>query len=172
MDSSHPFDLTLLLAAILHRATRWVGTPHGYLCLLNPLVDKLEVVYATGLAEAHIAAHIERGEGVAGKTWATGEVQVVSLYHQWSGRVAQQRRENRPQVTSIMGVPLSLNNVVLGVMGLFVTDPERTFTPEEVDFFTRMEASAGTILNNAIHAPENPVVTYIEAFHLAVPEPP
>lgn len=71
-----------------------------------------------------------------------------------------------------MGVPLYLNNAVLGVIGLFVTNPERTFTPEEVDFFTRMGASAGTILNNAIHAPEDPVATYIEAFHLVVPEPP
>lgn len=172
MDIPHPLDITLLLAAILHRANRWVGTSHGYLCLLNPLVDKMEVVYATGLAEAHVGAHIVRGEGVAGKTWDTGEVQVVSQYSQWSGRVSRQRRENRPEVTSIMGVPICLNNEVVGVMGLFVIDPARTFTPQEVEFFTRMGASAGTIANNAIHAPEEPVSAYIEAFHLAVPEPP
>jgi hypothetical protein len=45
MDSPHPLDITLLLAPILHRAKRWVGTPYGYLCLLNPLVNKMEVVY-------------------------------------------------------------------------------------------------------------------------------
>lgn len=172
MDSSDPFDLTLLLAAILHRALKWVGTPHGYLCLLSPTGDTMEVAYATGLAEIHVGRTVARGTGVVGLAWETREVRVVSNYAQWSGRMDDPRRSEAPQVSSVMAVPLRLNAEVIGVMGLFVTDPARTFTPEEIQFFTDLGTTAGMILDRATHIPGDPMATHIATFYHAVSEPP
>jgi GAF domain-containing protein len=169
VDSSDPLDLTLLLAAILHRAEKWVGTEDGYLCLLNPALDKLEIVYGTGIASPYNDGLIERGEGLAGKVWDSGEVLLISDYAQWSGRVSDERTYNRPTAVAAIGLPIRLGDAVVGVIGLFYTEKERSFTSDDIEFLLRMGASAGMILNNAALGRGEPIHTHIEAFHQAVP---
>jgi GAF domain-containing protein len=172
MESTDPFDLTLLLAAILHRALKWVGTPHGYLCLLSQTGNTMEVAYATGLAEIHVGSTISRGAGVVGLTWENGNVQVVSSYAKWSDRLPDPRRLDAPQVSSVMGVPLSINDEVIGVMGLFIMDPTRTFTRREIQFFSDLGTTAATLLDRATHTPSDPIASYVATFYESVPHPP
>ena len=67
MESPDLLDLTVLLAAILHRAEKWIGTQHGYLCLLNRNQNKMEIVYGTGAATPYGDPFISYDEGLAGK---------------------------------------------------------------------------------------------------------
>jgi GAF domain-containing protein len=171
MESSDPLDLTLLLAAILHRAQRWVGTEHGYLCLVNPAVDKMEIVYGTGVATPYNDSYIERGEGLAGKVWETEDILVIPDYGQWSGRVSDQRTQNRRTAVAAIGVPIRLAGDTVGVIGLFYTEKERQFTQEEIQFLTRMGDTAGTVLDNASRTRPDQLDTHVDAFHQAFPDP-
>lgn len=171
MESSDPLDLTLLLAAILHRAEKWVRTEHGYLCLVNTTHNKLEIVYGTGLAAPYNDGLLERGEGLAGKVWETGQVLHIKDYGQWSGRASPERTQNRPTATAAIGVPIWVGGTVVGVIGLFFAEQERQFTPDEIEFFTRIGETAGTVLANATLATPDEMPRYITAFNEAIPDP-
>lgn len=171
MESSDPLDLTLLLAAILHRAEKRVRTEHGYLCLVNARINRLEIVYGTGLASPYNDGLVERGEGLAGKVWESGDILVVEDYGTWSGRVSSERTQNRPMAVGALGVPIRLGTTVVGVIGLFLADRERRFTLEEIEFLKSLGDTAGTVLHNATMDKPEQMVGYIDAFHNALMEP-
>lgn len=171
MESSDPLDLTFLLAAILQRAEKRVGTEHGYLCLLNPTIDKLEIVYGTGLATPYNDAFVERGEGLAGKVLESGEVLVIDDYGRWSGRVSDERTQNRQMAVAALGVPIRLRGETVGVIGLFYAEPEREFSQPQIEFLIKMGETAGTILDNATRTPREQLSKHVDAFEKAFPDP-
>ncbi len=171
MESPDLLDLTVLLAAILHRAEKWIGTQHGYLCLLNRNQNKMEIVYGTGAATPYGDPFISYDEGLAGKVWSSGEVLVVEDYALWSGRINDERTRARPLVNAAVGVPILVKDEVVGVIGLFHTEKARAFTADEIAFFKRMGETAGTVLLNAVRSAPTLLDDHIRDFHEAVPEP-
>jgi diguanylate cyclase (GGDEF)-like protein len=138
-------DLGELLEAIVDRAGGLVGTPHGYLYL--PAGDStLEVQVGTGVFESKVGHRIERGQGVAGRVWDSGEPLVVDDYHSWAGR--DSRYDDVP-FRAVVGVPLRARGVVSGVLGLARVDEQRSFGDAEVGLLTRFGRLASLALENA-----------------------
>lgn len=171
MESSNALDLTLLLSAMLHRAARWIKTSHGYICLLNPLTQKMEIVYGMGLAESYVESEVGIGEGLAGMVWESNEAINIPDYRTWIHRVSDGRLN--PQVVAIaaLGVPIREGDEVVGVIGLFSLDHGREFTPEEVEFLNRLGQIAGSILDNATKSDAEPMESHIQAFNSAISGP-
>ena len=139
-------DPTELLGTIVQRAADLVGTPHGYLYLVDPLTDELVMRLGIGLQSDYIGYRLTRGAGVAGTVWATGKPLVVADYD-----ALPTRDPGLPvgMVGAVVGIPLISDGIVRGVLGLASGDLELTFGEREVDVLQRFAELAALALDNA-----------------------
>jgi PAS domain S-box-containing protein len=135
-----------LLTDIVRRASRLVGTEHGYIYLVDSLGLEMEVRVGLGFHEQHVGRRIERGEGLAGMIWQTGEPLVVENYREWPDRV--DIPEYDPLV-AVVGVPLVSEGKVTGVIALSSLEPSETFSEANVDMLSRFAHLASIAIDNS-----------------------
>jgi PAS domain S-box-containing protein len=139
-------DLDSLLENIASRACALVGTPHCNLMLLEPGETEMTMRVATGVETRFTDLRSRRGEGIIGRTWATGQPIVVDDYRRWEGR--------RPEpafdlLRAVVGVPIFSGSAVVGVLSLDYLEEGRTFGPREVEILLRLAQLASVALDNA-----------------------
>jgi PAS domain S-box-containing protein len=139
-------DITELLEAIIERATRLVESYYGWIYLLDAETNTMEVKVGTGYFHRHVGAHIERGEGLAGAIWASGELIAVPEYWGWEGRST---RYAGAQIGPAIGVPLKSSAEVVGVIGLTRSQGARPFDQDEIDLLSRFAQLAAIALESA-----------------------
>ncbi|MFH1568574.1 MAG: response regulator [Gemmatimonadota bacterium] len=109
-----------LLRALVRRACRLAGTPHGFICVLHaepagPETGDLECRSAAGAFAALEGLCLEAGEDLAGRILSSGTPQLVSGYPTWEGRSS---RLPALEVHTVVGLPLTSADRVVGVLGL------------------------------------------------------
>jgi diguanylate cyclase (GGDEF)-like protein len=139
-------ELSAVLEAIVGRAGQLIGTPHGYLYLLEPDGEEIVVRVATGAFVEHIGYRLRRGEGLAGLVWASGRADTVESYRAWDRRVPDL---DSKQIGALTGVPLLSEGQVVGVIGLAYMDDTRTFGSAELEVLERFARLASLALRNA-----------------------
>jgi PAS domain S-box-containing protein len=139
-------DIMELLEAIVERSLRLIGASYGWVYLVAPEKDALEVKVGTGLFHQYVGLRLKPGEGLAGKVWQMGQPMAVEDYHHWSGRSQQYEKE---QIGSAMGVPLKSGSEVVGITGLARTPSEPPFRQDEIDLMGRLAQLASIALENA-----------------------
>jgi diguanylate cyclase (GGDEF)-like protein/PAS domain S-box-containing protein len=139
-------DQKEVLHSIATRAAGLVGTEHAYVYLADPARDELEVAIGIGTYDRYVGYRLPRGEGVAGRVWATGSPLMVDDYDTFPGRSAA---FGSGSFKAIMGVPLTSGDEVVGVIGLGYTEPGRTFGPDDVEIVSRFAQLASIALDNA-----------------------
>jgi diguanylate cyclase (GGDEF)-like protein/PAS domain S-box-containing protein len=138
-------DSNELLGTIVRRAADLVGTPHGYVYVVDRDDDVLVLRAACGMLEQNVGELLGRGVGVAGAAWQTGELVVVPDYD-----LMPTRDPNRaPGMGSVIGIPLVSDGQVVGVLGLASGDLELSFGAREVDVLKRFGELASLALDNA-----------------------
>jgi PAS domain S-box-containing protein len=140
-------ELNILLENIVRRAGLLIGTSSGFLDLVEQETGQLKpLVGLGGLAES-LQHPVERGEGVAGTVWQTGEPLVVNDYENWPGRISGY---SRGILSSIIGIPLLSNGQVLGVLGLgFEFAAQRAFEQVDVEILIQFARLATIAIENA-----------------------
>ena len=140
-------DLNDLLGAIINRAGQLMGTPNGFVFLLDERADELEQKVGTGIFEPAVGYRLKRGEGLSGRVWALNEPIVVPDYVQWEHHV---KSPELSQVKSITAVPLRSGNRVVGTIGLaFDVRSPRQFDEAKVELVARFAELASLALDNA-----------------------
>jgi PAS domain S-box-containing protein len=150
-------DLNELLEAIVTRAGQLLGTPHGYIHLVEPFgpsqdgngttAARLECKVGVGAFVESIGFCLDRDEGLGGKVWETGQSLVVDDYNSWAGRPA--RSEPLP-IRAVLGAPLKSGSQVAGVIGIaYGVESERTFGDDEIELLNRFAELASIALDNA-----------------------
>ena len=139
-------DLDSVLTRIMNNACSLVGTPHGYLALVDEEADVLRTAVKLGLLEELGPAVMRRGEGVAGRVWESGESMSIDDYSAWSGRADG---FSRGDFYATVAVPLRAAGEVVGVIGLAYPEPGRTFEPPQVALVERFAQLASLALENA-----------------------
>ncbi len=137
---------TNLLQDIIARAGALVGTQHGYIYLLNPYAQELQVTVGTGIFQEYVSSPIKLGEGLAGRVWESGEPIVVDNYDAWEGRLVG---FGRGIMQAAVGLPLRSGSEVVGVLALAYTEQGRTFGPNEISTLSRFAELASVVLENA-----------------------
>ncbi len=139
-------DLKDLLETIVIRAGELVGTSSGNLYLLDRNAGELDCKVSIGSATMLRRTKLKRGEGVAGRVWASGEPLVIDDYDVWPGRVP-----NSPLGLqhAVCGIPMKTGDQVVGVMVLRDSEPGRRFAPETVALLGRFVQLAALALDNA-----------------------
>jgi signal transduction histidine kinase/CheY-like chemotaxis protein len=140
-------DLNELLEAIVTRAGQLLGTPHGFMYLLEPGEQEIEQKVGLGTFTSGIGYRLKRGEGVSGRVWQTGEPMVVPDYDAWEHRAPELAYN---LITTVAAVPLKSGDEVVGTIGMgYDAESERMFGDAEVELLRRFAELASLALDNA-----------------------
>jgi PAS domain S-box-containing protein len=139
-------DLDSVLTRITESACSLVGTPHGYLALLDEEGEELRTAVKLGLLERLGPSVARRGEGIAGRVWESGETIAVDDYSAWDGRASG---FDDGSFYGTVCVPLRTAGEVVGVLGLAYRQPGRSFGPTQVALVERFAQLASLALENA-----------------------
>ena len=140
----------LAAGGLLERIVAWagqvVGTPNGYICLIEPASGEMVLRLGTGAYSGLVGLRMLKREGLSGRVWETGQPLAIPDYSRWDGRVPQIAAEN---FRAVLGVPLVSGGTVIGVIGLAFSEPGRVFSDDEVTQVSRFAEVASIALDNA-----------------------
>lgn len=149
-------DLEELLEHIVARAAALVGTEHGYVFLLTPSAEdptQQDMIMRVGIGayNGFKGTKAQRGVGLAGTVWQTGEPLAVDDYRIWPGRLTLSSRDI---LRAVAGVPLKRGggkggSETVGVIGLAYLEEGRLFGEREMDALTRFAELASIAIDNA-----------------------
>jgi PAS domain S-box-containing protein len=127
-------DKEELLKSILNRACALTGTQHGYIYLLNPPEDKMQMRVGMGFFKGQLGRIVKRGEGIGGKAWEVEKVVLVEDYFSWPGRLSDKALDG---LQSVVGIPLKSKSKVEGVIGLARVNDKKQFTQADIVILSR-----------------------------------
>jgi PAS domain S-box-containing protein len=139
-------DKEELLEAILLRAARLSGTEHGYIYLLEPGDEEMQMRVGMGFFKGQLGLRVKLGEGVGGKVWKSEQPLLVDDYRLWNGRLADKSLD---ELHSVVGIPLKHERRVHGVIGLASVEPGKTFQEEDIAILGRFAELALVALDKA-----------------------
>ncbi|HSR29847.1 MAG TPA: GAF domain-containing protein, partial [Anaerolineae bacterium] len=140
-------DLNELLEDIVSRAGQLLGTPHGFMFLLEPGDDEFEQKVGLGIFAETIGVRLKRGEGASGRAWMTGEPMVIADYDAWDSRA---RIYGYNRIRAVVAVPLKSGDEVVGTIGMaYGAESDRAFSDAEVELLSRFAQLASLAIDNA-----------------------
>ncbi|WP_274378621.1 diguanylate cyclase domain-containing protein [Desulforamulus profundi] len=139
-------ELDELLEAIVFRAAALLGTEHGWIYLVNS--DHSEIILRLGIGHYKqlTGFRLQRGEGLAGKVWETGEPMTVEDYSTWSGRSP---KFDFIKIYAGVAVPLKSGQEVVGIIGIAFLEKNYPMGQEELMLLTGFAQLASIALDNA-----------------------
>ena len=135
-----------LLETIISRAAALLGTPHGFIYLLEPDGLSLVVRHGIGLFVDFLDHRMPVDSGLSGLVYREGKSVAVDDYDAWTHRAGDMPTN---VFGSVVGVPLTSGGRVVGVIGLASGSIDRTFGPREISALSRFAQLASIALDNA-----------------------
>jgi ammonium transporter len=139
-------EIAELLESVVVRAGELVGTPHGYLYLVDRHEHVVRLEVGTGIFSTTQGSTLTLGEGLTGRVWETGETVVLENYSDWDNRTERFKDAN---VNASVAVPLMHGQEVVGVLGLSYVDDVRQFDQDTVQALATFAELAAIALDNA-----------------------
>jgi signal transduction histidine kinase/CheY-like chemotaxis protein/HPt (histidine-containing phosphotransfer) domain-containing protein len=140
-------DLNELLQAIVNRAGQLLGTPHGFMFLLEPEDDEIEQKVGIGAFVNGVGFRVKKGDGVSGRVWQAGQPLIITDYDSWEHRIPD---FGYNLITSITAVPLQSNDQFIGTIGLaYGAGSGRQFDQAAIELLNRFAQLASLALDNA-----------------------
>jgi diguanylate cyclase (GGDEF)-like protein len=143
MNRHDPDDL---LDTIISRAAALVGTPHGFIYLVEPDAESLVVQHGIGVFTDFLGYRMPVDRGLSGLVYREGRAVAVDDYDTFVGRAADMPAQ---VFGAVVGVPLTSGGRVVGVIGLASGTYERTFGTREISALSRFAQLASIALDNA-----------------------
>jgi diguanylate cyclase (GGDEF)-like protein/PAS domain S-box-containing protein len=135
-----------LLRDIVVSASRLIGTPHGYVCLINEEQGICKRLIGTGAYEQEVGRVDKLTDGLIGEVYRIGKIKVVDDYSTWEKRFGDAYFDD---MHCTVQVPFKSEGRVFGTLGLSFAEPERKFTANEIDLLMRFAELASIALDNA-----------------------
>jgi PAS domain S-box-containing protein len=139
-------DKEQLLEAILERAARLSGTEHGYIYLLEPGDEQMQIQVGMGFFKSQLGLRVKKGEGMGGTVWQSEKPLLVDDYQCWEGRLTDRSLD---QLHSVVGIPLKYGSRVHGVIGLASVEAGKKFHDEDIAILGRFAELALVALDKA-----------------------
>lgn len=139
-------DKEELLEAILQRAAKLSRTENGYIYLLEPEEEEMQMRVGMGFFKSQRGRRVKIGAGVGGKVWETGRPVLVDDYRFWGDRIKDRSLD---ELRSVVGIPLKDASRFHGVIGLASVDPSRKFLGEDLAFLDQFAQIALVALDKA-----------------------
>jgi PAS domain S-box-containing protein len=139
-------DKEELLEVILLRAARLSGTEHGYIYLLEPGDEEMQMRVGMGFFKKQLGLRVKPGEGVGGKVWRSEQPLLVDDYRLWNGRLNDKSLD---ALRAVVGIPLKYENRVHGVIGLASVDSGKKFQEQDIAILGRFAELALVAIDKA-----------------------
>jgi PAS domain S-box-containing protein len=139
-------DPDALLRSIVTRAVELLRGAIGAFDLYRPDQDVLEFSVYTGISSTPGKTIFQRGEGLVGKVWETGQPLIVNDYQCWEGRV--DFWDEHLHHSAIVGVPVHWGDEFLGVLEV-MANPPRTFALADAELLSLFATQAAIAIRNA-----------------------
>jgi PAS domain S-box-containing protein len=139
-------DKEELLEAILLRAARLSGTEHGYIYLLEPGDEEMQMQVGMGFFKSQLGLRVKPGEGMGGKVWKCEQPILVDDYRCWNGRLSDKSLD---KLHSVLGIPLKDGGRIHGVIGLASVEADKKFHEEDIAILGRFAELALVALDKA-----------------------
>ena len=141
-------DLETVLQQIVQMSIGLLDAKISSIMLLDEESQELVIAAAHGLSEGYIRkGPIKVGESIAGRVIQEGKPIAVEDIRD-DPRHAYSDYARSEGLCSLLSVPLSLKDRVIGVLNIY-TDEPHTFTPHEVNLFTSLASQAAIAIENA-----------------------
>jgi transcriptional regulator with GAF, ATPase, and Fis domain len=137
-------NLQDLLQALITRAGQLLGTPHGFIYLVNPEKNVLECRVGIGIFSGVLGSTRRLGQGLSGKVWQTGQPLLIEDYQDWAERAADLDLDY-DAIGIVMGVPLKSGLQTTGVLGLA--------SQRDTGIFGERKGIAGAFCGTGSHRP-------------------
>ena len=144
LDHSDP---NAVLTTILGRASGVLGTPHGWVDLVDPDANRLVLRVGIGMFAGIQEESISIDEGVGGEVVRTGQPFAVADYDAWPGRSATIAAGW--QLGPTIAAPLKSAGRVIGVLGLAAGATARAWTERDLETLSSFARLAAIGLENA-----------------------
>ena len=138
-------DVVDLLETIINKSAEITGASTGSVFLFNESRTERIRVVATGPASAMLGSRNAIDEGAAGQVYKTGQTVLVNNYKQWEHRV--QPAETLAE--AVVYFPLKNAGEVVGIIGLWHTEPDRSFSANDVEMLDQIANLASIAYENA-----------------------
>jgi len=140
------FSLPQLLEAIGKRGLKLFQA--DYVSVWLPVGhDELELRLTQTATDSLTAGRrLKRGEGLAGEVFVTGRITRLADYQTWSGRA---ETTGEVALRAVLGVPMTWQHDVLGVLVLSHTESDRPFTNDDERAARLFATQAAAALENA-----------------------
>lgn len=139
-------ELLPLFESILAKAESLAETEHGYIDLLNPETQTLTQIVGHGVFATLDGVLVGPGQGVGSQVLVSKTAQVVENYQTWPNRIPAYTTAG---FKSIAAVPLSIDEKIVGIVGLAHTDPERKFSQTQMEILNQFAELAALAMENA-----------------------
>lgn len=139
-------DLPSLLSTIIQRAAELVDAGSGGLFLVTPDHQTVQLAVAYHLPDAAIGQLIQMGEGLAGKVALSGKSLMIHDYATWEGRAL---RFSNFAARRALGLPLTVDRTVIGVLVVIDAVSTGSFSDEEVRLLSLFADQAAMAIEKA-----------------------
>ena len=137
-------DVMDLLETILNRAAELIGTSTGCALLSNTERTERIRMIATGAAIPFLGSRESIESGIGGKVTRTGKVFVVNDYRRWTERC----EDVATVAEAVAYFPLKNDNEIIGVIGLWHTEPGRIFDRQDIIALEQFASLASVAYTN------------------------
>jgi diguanylate cyclase (GGDEF)-like protein/PAS domain S-box-containing protein len=141
----HARDVDALLRLIVEKAAAIGESSHAYLYTLTDDGRFMELKIVIGTVIREIGFRQQRGEGVVGKVWESGQPLVIHDYNRWPERL---KADAFTVIRTSTGFPLIAGKQVVGVFGVNYFD-HRELGENERDLLGSFAELASIALDNA-----------------------
>ncbi|HSB82283.1 MAG TPA: GAF domain-containing protein, partial [Candidatus Methylomirabilis sp.] len=146
-DIGSELKLPAVLRRIMDRAVELLDARRGGGIYLYDAADNvLRLAEVSGINEGRTGTVLQLHEGMAGRVFQTARPLIVNDYANWPGRATVLV----PSPSSaVMGVPLFLEERVIGVLGVIDDSQRRLFDQADVELAEMFAAQAAIAIGNA-----------------------
>ncbi len=139
-------DLDDLFQSIIQRAASMENAEHAYFYVLEKDNLTMRCSAALGVFEPYIGQVMSMKEGLTGKVWVDEEIVVLDSYDNWPHRHPD---IPKGEFGSVVGLPLRSEGLIIGVIGLAFSDPQRRFSHADIEILQAFADLSAIVLHNA-----------------------
>lgn len=128
-------ELPQLLDRIIRQIAEQAGTPNGFIYLVDAKNRRIELKVGLGHYQSLVGVRRNKGFGMAGRVWQSGEILIIADYRSWPQRNPDVVFD---EVRAAIALPLKAAGQVIGVVGIDYSKEEHVFEQEEIDWLRHM----------------------------------
>ena len=140
-------NVSSLVKDILRRATRLVGTQHGFVYEMDDRCRVFRRILGVGLYKRDLGREIPCDQGIVGLVYKSGKAVIINNYQQFLKGSPESFKNSKLQ--SVLQIPIFLQGRLQGTIGLAYLEKDRCFTQEDVGVLERFGVLASVALKQA-----------------------